>query len=383
MRAERCPKNERGQIIVVTALMLTALMAFSALAIDVGNWLHTRTKLQADADAMALAGAQQLCGVASCEAAATSTATSYASKNAVNLAEVLSVSVTTDCDGASTPNHDSVTVRVQRNNPSFLAQLIGVSGADINACATAKKAALGGFGGVVPFGIEDECLGLASFGDTYTLKYDSDPGSTGNQCTSTGGNFGNLALDASGSGPNCNPPPSSGELKLKEAICFGANRDLCSTGAPDCVGEADDDNCKSQPVSSSQSCTEPGNAIGAIKEGVGYRYANTSTSCDTWEEVTFPSGGLRPNCNPWLPGSAASLRVIIIPIVDGLFDAGGSHRVDIVGFGLFFLTEFDESECKGSDCDIKGKFIKSSLSTGSFTGQLTPSSAITGVKLVK
>ena len=63
----RLPANtETGQILVLSALVMTVLLVFSAMAIDIGFWVHTRTKLQADADAMALAGAQKLCAEVTC-----------------------------------------------------------------------------------------------------------------------------------------------------------------------------------------------------------------------------------------------------------------------------------------------------------------------------
>src|SRR5262245_56266880 len=52
----RCWADEGGQVAIVVALMLTVLLAFAALVVDVGlNWA-TRTQAQAAADAAALAG---------------------------------------------------------------------------------------------------------------------------------------------------------------------------------------------------------------------------------------------------------------------------------------------------------------------------------------
>ena len=49
--------DERGSIAVLTALGLTMLMSFLALAIDVGNLYYTQRQLQTLADAAAMAGA--------------------------------------------------------------------------------------------------------------------------------------------------------------------------------------------------------------------------------------------------------------------------------------------------------------------------------------
>jgi hypothetical protein len=377
--------NERGQIVVLSAIILTVLLGFSALAIDVGFWLHTRTKLQADADAMALAGAQKLCAKAECDASAESLAESYAPKNAVKNSET-SVDVDVTCDGDVSHNHDTITVHTQRNVPTLLAGVLGITDADITACATARKAAVAGGTGIVPFGIEDDCLGAGVFGDDYKIKYDAAPDSVGTDiCDKTGGNFGLLAIDTSGAGAGCGSPPDTAtELKLKQAICFGANRFLCARGASDCVGVPDNDTCSGGHAADDQTCNEPGNTTSAIKEGIGYRMSEVDPKCDTWEEVTYPSGGLRQECNPWI--NKKSTRIIMIPVVDGLFTgtSGNTKRiVDVVDFAIFFLEDFVEKDCKGDDCDITGRFIKTSLS-GSYQGldDLNENSSLTVVVLV-
>jgi hypothetical protein len=377
------PDGERGQILIMAAGLMVLVLVFSAMAIDVGLWVHTRTKLQADADAMALAGAQKLCAESTCDADAITLATSYASLNDVSNAEITSVVVGTACDGSISTNHDLITVRTQRTVPTFLAKLVGVVDADIDTCATARKAAVAGGTGIVPFGIEDDCLGLGEFGVSYDLKYDSDPDSTFEGCDKFGGNYGLLSIDTSGAGPGCGGAPDTAEeLKLKQAICFGANRFLCAQEATECTGIADDDSCSGDHATDDESCTEPGNTLSAIKEGLSYRFDNTSTECDTWAEVTFEDGGLRPQCNPWL--NPESNRVIMIPIVDGLFEgSGGTKIVRIMGFAVFFLDNFVAGDCKGSDCDVTGLFIATSL-TASYEGltELDPNSSLTVVTLV-
>ncbi|MPZ48487.1 MAG: hypothetical protein GEU75_04100 [Dehalococcoidia bacterium] len=377
-------RDEEGQIVLLSALVMTVVIAFSAVAIDVGFWLHTRTKLQADADAMAIAGAQMLCGEVSCDTTAITVANSYASKNDLSVSEVVSVAAGVNCAGGTTTNHDWITVRVRRDQEAFLSKILGITDAKIVACATAGKYALGGFEGIVPFGIEDDCLGTGTFGATYTLKYDSDTGdTTASECDGGRGNFGALAVDTSGAGSGCSGGGSGDELKFKQALCFGANREVCAEASTDCIGQADDDSCGGSVATDSQSCTETGNMTGPIKEGLGYRVAGTSSLCNEWSEVTYAGGGLTYECNPWIADGPTSMRVIMIPIVDGLWDEGGRHVVDIVGFAIFFIETFDASNCKGSDCDIEGRFIKTQMSTGATgTGELGADSLITFAKLI-
>lgn len=54
-------RYRRGQVLVLTALALFALVAFVALAVDVGNVYRERRHMQNAADAGALAGAREIC----------------------------------------------------------------------------------------------------------------------------------------------------------------------------------------------------------------------------------------------------------------------------------------------------------------------------------
>ena len=53
-------REERGQAMVIVALSLVVLLGATALSVDVGMQFNTKAKLQAAADAAALAGAQDL-----------------------------------------------------------------------------------------------------------------------------------------------------------------------------------------------------------------------------------------------------------------------------------------------------------------------------------
>ena len=71
-------RDERGQAIVLMTLSLVVIMGMAALVLDVGNWFHTKRRLQGTADAAALAGAQLLPNDSS---GAQSQALAYANKN--------------------------------------------------------------------------------------------------------------------------------------------------------------------------------------------------------------------------------------------------------------------------------------------------------------
>ncbi len=103
-------RDERGQAIVLMTLSLVVIMGMAALVLDVGNWYHTKRRLQGTADAAALAGAQLLPNDPS---GAQSQALTYL------------------------PN-DTISVRARRTDPGIFSGILGIASADIDARAKAR-----------------------------------------------------------------------------------------------------------------------------------------------------------------------------------------------------------------------------------------------------
>jgi Flp pilus assembly protein TadG len=120
-------KNESGQAIVLTTLAMVVFMAMSAFVIDVGVDFRTKRKLQATADAAALAGAQELPASAT---AAQAVAQTYADKNGGN---VKSIAVQSKFN----PN-DTIEVRTQKAEPGIFGRAIGIGSTEIHANAKAR-----------------------------------------------------------------------------------------------------------------------------------------------------------------------------------------------------------------------------------------------------
>ncbi|MCJ7491590.1 MAG: pilus assembly protein TadG-related protein, partial [Dehalococcoidia bacterium] len=74
---------------ILVGVMMTGLIGFSALAIDVGSLVSDKRDLQNAADAMALAGAQDLPS----QVDASSTARTWATKNDVTEDEIASIEI--------------------------------------------------------------------------------------------------------------------------------------------------------------------------------------------------------------------------------------------------------------------------------------------------
>jgi len=329
-------RGEDGQMLVMASLTFVVVLAFSALAIDVGYFTHTRTKLQADVDAAALAGAQGLCTTAECAAIAEGIAHAMKERNDIRVTDTVTISTTEDCSGHEILRYDKISVRAERRNASFLAHLIGYDGANISACATAGRFAFGGGSGVRPFALEDNCIENITYDTTVVIKYDSD---TTRNCDSDSGNYAAVAIDGSGASI------------YRTTIKYGSNGAVCIEGTDGC--------CPTLQTGCSgvyKIDTEPGNMIGPTRDGIDYLIDNTPANCDTWEEVTDDDQNVVPACRPWAEGYTGATRVIIIPVVDGLWDKGGRHAVTIKNFAILFLEGYDD-KCKGNECDVRARFI--------------------------
>lgn len=125
--------NQRGQSLVLSLVFLTVLVGMAALVVDVGSWYRADRKLQANADAAALAAAQEL---PANRAEAEATALAYAATNDGGL-DAKNVKFRT-----TVVPHDTVEVTTDRPSPGFFAQLFGRSSVDVRATAAARTGVL-------------------------------------------------------------------------------------------------------------------------------------------------------------------------------------------------------------------------------------------------
>ena len=338
-------KHEAGQVLVLAALLIPVLLGMAAMAIDVGGYASDRTALQSDADAIVMAAVQELPD----DDAARDAAEDWAIANDIDPND-MTVTIT----GLVTGGTPKITVEIERSHEFSFAPIFGVNSAGVGARASATKWSYGGGdGNIVPWAVEQPVLDATGNGDLITVKYDSRGGVTGN--------FGALSIDGNGA--------SQYEASLKNGISStvcSVNMPGCSSGAetaPDCTGAV----CK----------PKTGNVTGSTRDGVDYRTSNTHPSCDTFDEVFFDTGDsyrLNSQCNPFIEGSLASRRVIIVPVVDEF--GNGSSDVEIQSFALMFLEGYDNGKCSGSSCEVKGRFITNAISIPGLTGQFDPNSSL-------
>ena len=117
---------EQGQILVIVAIMMFALIAMTALIIDGGSLMSNRRTAQAAADAGALAGAQCICTGDCPGGSPEGTAKLYATNNGA------------EADTAVSVSGGEVTVLATVENASFFANIFG----EENLTATAEAVAI-------------------------------------------------------------------------------------------------------------------------------------------------------------------------------------------------------------------------------------------------
>jgi hypothetical protein len=137
-------KNDKGQVLILVALAIFALLGLAALGIDVGYMYSVRHELQRSADSGALAGASAFLDVGPWSTdlstpamvAATARALDYASRDHVLNSRLDPASEIT----VTFPAQDNVQVTTQRNVSLFFARIFGRTAQTISATAIAEAA---------------------------------------------------------------------------------------------------------------------------------------------------------------------------------------------------------------------------------------------------
>jgi Flp pilus assembly protein TadG len=110
-------------------ISLAVLTGMAALVLDVGIWMRTDRRLQATADAAALAGAQKL---PTDVAGAKSLAQTYANQNGGDVLGA-NISVTT-----TYTSNDTISVKAAKNQSGIFSKVLGIDSANIKADAKAR-----------------------------------------------------------------------------------------------------------------------------------------------------------------------------------------------------------------------------------------------------
>ncbi len=133
------PRAEQGQVLVLIALMIVPLLAIAGLVIDVGYAYYAQRSLQTQADAAALAGAQNLPDGNSAVAVAKQFGSSSSGKNFRGDIGNVTETITTKCL-ASVPGCDpvnAVVVDERATTSTLFSRVLGIHSFNIHVRSTA------------------------------------------------------------------------------------------------------------------------------------------------------------------------------------------------------------------------------------------------------
>ncbi|HBV86974.1 MAG TPA: hypothetical protein DEF42_10070 [Desulfosporosinus sp.] len=308
--------HDRGSVIILVALALTALLGFCAIVTDVGLIYAHKAHLQNSVDAAALAGAQEL---PSNPSLAEQTARSYATQNGTP-----DVNVTFDADNAK------IVVQATKQVPTYFARIWGITEEQISVSAAAMMVPPITLSGSVPLSIQEQNL---VYGQKYVLKSGGGSGTSEwyldddknnsvikyGEVSGTSGWYGALELTGTGA--------SSYETDLAN----GYQGELH-------VGQILE--------------VKHGNMSGPTAEGI-----NTRLNRDT-----------RVPKNTIDDYDRSAPQIVYIPIVRIISESGNSiHEVQIVGFAAFFLEGVAGN---GNNSVVTGWFIETLVPNGQTSGNL-------------
>jgi len=148
-------REERGNIIVITAMSMAFLMGVTAMVVDVGYLYNERRQLQNTADAAALAGARELIDGSD----VTGKVQEYVLANGIGSDQIHFVG----------QDSHRVTVELRGSRDLFFARAIGFQTREIAVSATAAAGRIATAQGVMPFGIHgDKFDQIIANGDSST-----------------------------------------------------------------------------------------------------------------------------------------------------------------------------------------------------------------------
>ncbi len=169
-------KDNRGATYVLTALLMTVIMGFGALVIDIGTVFLEKEQLANAADAAALAGAQELPRNPS---KAVKVAEEYCKKNGVSL-DKIQIIVSQD--------NKSFEVNVEDKVNYVFAKLLGINNSDVSVSSKAIIAPVTAvYEGIRPLVVEKQQF---VYGTQVVIKEGAPDGTTGN--------YGAVALGGTG-----------------------------------------------------------------------------------------------------------------------------------------------------------------------------------------
>ena len=299
---KRLYKDQSGVSMVLVAILMVAILGFSAIVVDAGALYFKKGQLQKALDAAVLAGTQELRGKPFNETVKNSaiyTAKEIAQKNGISIVD----------DGTESNKievtQNSVAITQTVNENLYFARVLSpdFTDADVKAYAKAEYQSLLNSSEAIPMMLKYNAFKNVYFGQEFELKEEH----------SETGNFGFIAIDG-----------SNGADDLRIAIENGVEVKIGDSHYP-----------------------EPG------------RISSATSTLNARIVADNNDPSRSDKCNDPTKADSSCKRLVTIPIVDVTsFPNGRSQKVEIMGLAAFLLTEASGT---GSNEKITGKFIEFTL----------------------
>lgn len=144
LKARGWARNEKGSVLPIAALGMTAMLGFMGLALDFGNLYRLKRNMQTAADAGAMAGASELFRSKPSLVSGSSldgTATNKFTHGSAGVTVDVSPAASGPTTGFFQGDNRFVEVEVSQSSPSFFIQLFGINSTLVRARAVAGAGA--------------------------------------------------------------------------------------------------------------------------------------------------------------------------------------------------------------------------------------------------
>lgn len=347
-------EGERGQMLIMALLLMVVGLGAIVVSVDAGYWLRDRRDAQNDADAAALAGAQELPDTVAAEDAVYS----WAAQNGLEAADVREIQFE---DRNADGEMDLVRVRVRRGSDALMAQVFGVGDPDVGATAAAATVYVEG-ACIMPWGIiagnpdPEDHYGLVDlYGEDHLYIFQL----SGEFADDSPGNFG--AISVYGEGKNVYKESILGSCEVKNNACTSDPMVFVNETLSGCT-------------------SEPGGGGAITANTLDERYApSMDDECDaaSYEEAIALAS----------PGSGCLERAVPIAIISSL-PGQGSGDITVYGIATFYIADWSKSRTCFPDgrCGYVWGYLLNNVPAVSaqvaFTEEFIPF-APTGVALVE
>jgi hypothetical protein len=319
-------EKERGQVLLLSALAMAALLGFVAMAVDIGLLYEDRRHQQNTADAAALAGVAELPGDPT---AAKARAQDWVLKHGLAASEIKTIEVR-----STLVANDTMYVEVEQEFGWVFARVLGLTSSTVTTDAAARVGTLAGGHEFLPWGMvagQTDCLGPTGeplYGTSCVVKVGAGDATTGW--------YGALDPDGNGGGSNeYRDNIEDGDVDW--LYCIAGDPSPACAGAHTTIDALH------------------GNKVGPTDSGIDNRLArgaqcdSNGNNVDDFDEVLTPNPGGDPSYTVACPDSP---WLIIIPIVS--YTSTPIHELTIEGWSLAYLQGYYCSSGATSNCTGSG-----------------------------